>query len=63
VVGSIIDAIHLRKRAEQTRALARDVSDPAIRSNILPIAEEFERLAANATPAASNARLKQGDGA
>jgi hypothetical protein len=63
VVGSVIDAIHWRKRAEQTRALARDISDPAIRANILRIADEYERLATNATPAASIARLNHGDGA
>ena len=63
MVGSIIDAIHWRKRAEQTRALARHISDPAIRANILRIAEEYERLATNAIPAASIARLNHAGGA
>jgi hypothetical protein len=56
VVSSIIDAIHWRKRAKQTRALAQDISDPAIRANILRIAVEYEQLATNATPDASIAR-------
>jgi hypothetical protein len=44
----IRDPEHWRKRAEEMRALARDVADEVARESMLNIAREYDRLAQRA---------------
>jgi hypothetical protein len=46
--SAILNSERWRGYAEQMRALAQDVRDPAIKGNILRIAEDYERLAQRA---------------
>ena len=46
--GRLNDPEHWRGRAEETRTLAEQLTDPVSTSTLLRIAEEYERLAEHA---------------
>jgi hypothetical protein len=53
------DPKHWRQRAEQARALAEQMSDPASREMMLGIAKDYERLAERAEQRAQEERKKK----
>ena len=50
---------HWRQRAEQARALAEQMSDPASREMMVGIAKDYERLAERAEQRAQEERKKK----